>query len=169
MSEIVAIEFFSGIGGLHYGLMKASPNAKVVAAFDTNTHANSVYLHNFNLKPSAKGIERLTAEYLDKFKANFWLLSPPCQPYTQGGKRMDEKDPRAAGLLNLINVLYEVKNLPEFIFLENVPNFEISNSRNILVKALNLLSYDFDEFLISPLLVGIPNDRKRYYLAVIYY
>jgi tRNA (cytosine38-C5)-methyltransferase len=165
MEQIVAIEFFSGIGGLHYGLEYASVTAKVVCSFDTNTVANEVYEHNFGLKPSTKGIERLTAEFLDKFNANCWLLSPPCQPYTSGGKRLDDKDSRALGLLNLIKILPQLKQLPKFIFLENVPNFELSNSRNELIATLNNLGYRIDEFLISPLSLGIPNDRRRYYLA----
>jgi tRNA (cytosine38-C5)-methyltransferase len=165
MENIVGIEFFSGIGGLHYGLERACKDAKVVAAFDTNTHANQVYLENHKLKPSARGIERLDCEYLSKFKANFWLLSPPCQPYTQGGKRLDHEDKRATGLLNIINVLPTMSPLPKYIFLENVPNFELSESRNTMVETLQGLGYEIDEFLVSPMMVGIPNDRKRYYLA----
>jgi tRNA (cytosine38-C5)-methyltransferase len=162
---IIAIEFFSGIGGLHYGLQYASQNSKVVAAFDTNTNANKVYAHNFHLQPSTKGIERLTASLLDKFKANMWLMSPPCQPYTAGGKRLDHEDNRAAGLLHLIKLLKEVERKPEYLFLENVPNFETSECRNRLVNTLIEMGYNVDEFLVSPLLVGIPNDRKRYYLC----
>jgi tRNA (cytosine38-C5)-methyltransferase len=37
---IKAIEFFSGIGGLHYALIRSVPHASVVAAFDVNEHAN---------------------------------------------------------------------------------------------------------------------------------
>ncbi|KAJ3319708.1 tRNA (cytosine-5-)-methyltransferase [Boothiomyces sp. JEL0866] len=156
-----AVEFFCGIGGLHYGLEYAQPDAKVVQSFDTNTVANSVYFHNFKTKTSTKGIDILKSK--DIKDANIWLLSPPCQPYTSGGKRLDTKDNRTAGLLNLIKLLPQVK--PEYFFLENVFNFEISESRRLLVTQLLALNYKVDEFLVSPLAIGIPNDRKRYYLA----
>ncbi|KAJ3271662.1 tRNA (cytosine-5-)-methyltransferase [Terramyces sp. JEL0728] len=155
------VEFFSGIGGLHYGLEYAQPEAKVVQSFDTNTVANSVYFHNFKLKSSTKGIDILKTQ--DIKAANIWLLSPPCQPYTSGGKRLDTKDNRTAGLLNIIKLLPQVK--PEFLFLENVPNFEVSESRTLLITQLIELHYKVDEFLVSPVSVGIPNDRRRYYLA----
>jgi tRNA (cytosine38-C5)-methyltransferase len=163
--KILAIEFFSGIGGLHYGLDYALPKSKVVAAFDMNTIANSVYHHNFGIVPIVKGIERLTNEMVEKYDANCWLLSPPCQPYTSGGNRLDDKDPRAEGLLHLINMLKNIKRVPDYIFLENVPNFEVSQSRNLLVETLYQLEYQIDEFLVSPVLLGVPNNRKRYYLA----
>ena len=162
---IRAIEFFSGIGGLHCGLRYADKEAKVVAAFDTNVNANEVYFHNFGIQPSTKGINRLEASFIDKFNANCWLLSPPCQPFTKGGKRLDDKDSRSEGLLNLISILPRVKIKPEYLFLENVPNFETSVCRDLLVKVLEDLNYVIDEFLVSPLLVGVPNDRVRYYLT----
>lgn len=31
-------------------------------------------------------IQRLTVQQLDKYKADAWLLSPPCQPYTRQGR-----------------------------------------------------------------------------------
>jgi tRNA (cytosine38-C5)-methyltransferase len=163
--DIVALEFFSGIGGLHYGLQHACPNAKVLASFDTNTIANKVYAHNFGLEPTVKGIERLDTQFLDRFQANCWLMSPPCQPYTAGGNRLDHEDNRAQGLLNLIKLLPQLKHIPNYVFVENVPNFELSESRRMLVQTLFELEFQIDEFLVSPVVLGIPNNRRRYYLA----
>ncbi|KAJ3017092.1 C-5 cytosine-specific DNA methylase [Thoreauomyces humboldtii] len=116
---IRALEFFSGLGGLHYALDFCNlPDARVVAAFDINEHANSCYLHNFGLKPTTRGIEYLSASAIDKLNANAWFLSPPCQPYTQGGKSLDNKDARANGLLHLVELLGEIQARPEFVFVE---------------------------------------------------
>ena len=93
-------------------------------------------------------------------------MSPPCQPFTSGGKRLDHQDVRSAGLLHIIkNILPNLKYPPKYIFLENVPNFEVSTCRDLLLECLLALGYKIDEFLISPIDLGIPNDRKRYYLA----
>ena len=43
----VAVEFFCGIGGLHYALRRAAPSADVVASLDLNPVGNDVYEHNF--------------------------------------------------------------------------------------------------------------------------
>lgn len=77
------LEFYSGIGGMRYSMMKAGVNAKVVEAFEINDIANDVYQHNFGHRPCQGNIQSLTAADLDKYQAHAWLLSPPCQPYTR--------------------------------------------------------------------------------------
>lgn len=61
-----------------------------------------------------------------RYQADCWLLSPPCQPYTQGGKMKDIDDSRAKPLLHLIKLLSALENPPTYLFLENVKNFEVS-------------------------------------------
>jgi tRNA (cytosine38-C5)-methyltransferase len=53
---------------------------------------------------------------------------------------------------------------PRYIFVENVPGFETSQSRAYLVGTLHTLGFHIEEYLLSPIYLGIPNDRKRYYL-----
>lgn len=165
--NLLAIEFFSGIGGLAYGLLDACPEAEVVASFDTNVVANKVYLHNWAKTTSTRGIDRLDAGFLQKLNADCWLMSPPCQPYTSGGKRLDLDDIRTEPLKNLISILENLESPPMYLFLENVPNFELSQSRNRLIMALNTHGYTINEFLISPMQFGIPNNRRRYYLTAV--
>ncbi|ORY96934.1 S-adenosyl-L-methionine-dependent methyltransferase [Syncephalastrum racemosum] len=161
---IRCLEFFSGIGGLHYALPIAGIHAEVVCAFDVNEVANTVYTHNFGHPPSNKTIERLTAKDLDKYQAEAWLLSPPCQPYTQGGRQMDLDDPRAKPLKHLIDLLPKLSKPPSRLFLENVKNFETSQSRELLITRLEEMGYAIRECLLSPTQFGIPNHRLRYYL-----
>ncbi|KAI8983883.1 S-adenosyl-L-methionine-dependent methyltransferase [Pilobolus umbonatus] len=161
---IRCLEFFSGIGGLHYALNIAQIHAVVVQAFDVNLVANKVYQHNFGLSPSTRSIDRLTLNELESYKANCWLLSPPCQPYTRGGNQKDIYDPRAKPLLHLIDLLPQLSHSPDYIFLENVKDFELSKSREKLIQQLVRLNYTVQECLLSPTQFGIPNTRLRYYL-----
>ncbi|KAI9486419.1 MAG: S-adenosyl-L-methionine-dependent methyltransferase [Benjaminiella poitrasii] len=162
---IRCLEFFSGIGGLHYALKIANINAEVVAAFDVNLIANKVYKHNFEITPVTKPIDRLTINEIEAYNADCWLLSPPCQPYTSGGLRKDIDDPRAKPLLHLIDLLPTSSTLPKYLFLENVKNFETSQTRCKLVNQLEELGYQISENLLTPTQFGIPNNRVRYYLV----
>lgn len=58
---------------------------EIVEAFDINDRANDVYQHNFGHRPSQGNIQSLTSLELDKYRADVWLMSPPCQPYTRQG------------------------------------------------------------------------------------
>ncbi|KAJ2350397.1 hypothetical protein GGH91_000169 [Coemansia sp. RSA 2671] len=130
-----------------------------------NELANTVYEHNFGYRPSNKSIDYLELHDIDRHKANCWLLSPPCQPYTRGGKYLDDQDNRARGLIHLLQLLPRVKCTPDYVLLENVMNFENSRSRSLLVSTLGHLGFVVSEFLFSPTQIGIPNSRLRYFLV----
>ncbi|KAJ1813482.1 hypothetical protein LPJ75_003170 [Coemansia sp. RSA 2598] len=162
---VVCLEFFSGIGGLHYGLQESGIDATVAMSFDMNENANSVYEYNFGIRPNNKAIDYLEAQDIDRYKASCWLLSPPCQPYTRGGKYLDNEDPRARGLIHLLELMPKLEHIPSYVFLENVMNFENSRSRSMLVEVLGHLGFEIHECLVSPVQFGIPNNRLRYYMA----
>ena len=167
------LEFYSGMGGLHYSLSNACAalsesgeprHAEVVMAFDINTIANSVYQHNFNRTVSPKTILSLTNTILDKYSASdLWLLSPPCQPYTRQGKQKDTEDPRAESFLHLISVIPTMANPPRMLLIENVVGFESSETRERLITMLRSLKYHIQEFHLSPDQISIPNSRTRYF------
>ncbi|CDJ65888.1 DNA methyltransferase 2, putative [Eimeria necatrix] len=166
------IEFFSGIGGLRVGLVEAgealrqsgigSFAAEFVAAYDISATANGVYAHNFSSKPICASIEHLSLQQVDG-KAQLWLLSPPCQPYTRGGKKLDMQDGRATGFLHLLQLLDSCASPPQFIFLENVRGFEGSDTWQCMQRVLLRKHYSVQHFLLSPTQIGIPNTRVRYY------
>ncbi|CAG8470804.1 905_t:CDS:2 [Paraglomus occultum] len=165
MDYLRCLEFFSGIGGMHFALKVSGIAGQIVNCFDVNIVANTVYKHNFNIDPIKTSIDVLKPQDIDKHKADCWFLSPPCQPYTRGGKLLDDRDNRAKPLLHLIEILPQLRHPPKFIFVENVLNFEKSKCREKLVRQLCHLEYSITECLLSPLQFGIPNHRLRYYLA----
>ncbi|KAF9930745.1 tRNA (cytosine-5-)-methyltransferase [Mortierella alpina] len=164
MSTIRALEFFSGIGGLHFGFNASGVEGSVLESFDMNQQANETYKLSFGKTPVSRGIDRLTVKDIEKYKANCWLMSPPCQPYTRGGKLLDDQDNRAKPLLHLLDELEKMTTPPTFLFLENVKNFETSRSRERLVTLLHKMGYVFRECLLAPHNFGVPNDRLRYFL-----
>ncbi|KAF9354345.1 tRNA (cytosine-5-)-methyltransferase [Mortierella sp. AD094] len=162
--EFRVLEFYSGIGGMHYAFDKSGHQGEILKAFDINTTANEVYAHNHGKKQLAqRNIEAVPMEFYDKQQADVWLMSPPCQPYTRTGNQEGSKDNRAKSFLYLMDILPKMTNPPNYILLENVKGFEESDSRDLLVEALTGAGYEYQELLITPLQIGIPNSRMRYY------
>uniref|UniRef100_A0A8C2KHK6 tRNA (cytosine(38)-C(5))-methyltransferase n=1 Tax=Cyprinus carpio TaxID=7962 RepID=A0A8C2KHK6_CYPCA len=148
----------------HCSLTSSVP-AEVVAAVDVNTTANEIYKHNFPSTPLLpKTIEGMTLQDFDKLNFDVILMSPPCQPFTRIGLQGDVADPRTKSFLYILELLPRLSKRPSFILLENVKGFETSAARDALLKTLRECDYSFQEFLISPTSLGIPNSRLRYFL-----
>ncbi|CAA9986385.1 DNA (cytosine-5)-methyltransferase, putative [Plasmodium knowlesi strain H] len=75
-----------------------------------------------------------------------------------------EKDERSRSFIHICNLLKNVKeeNLPKYIFIENVRNFELSTSFFYFINSVKE-NYNFQTYLLSPLQYGIPNERLRFY------
>ncbi|NWX17236.1 TRDMT methyltransferase, partial [Aegotheles bennettii] len=139
--------------------------AEVVAAVDVNTLANEVYKHNFPSTPLwAKTIEGITLKEFDRLSFDMILMSPPCQPFTRIGLQGDVSDPRTKSFLYILDILPRLLKLPKYLLLENVKGFESSSARNELLRTLDTCGFKYQEFLLSPTCLGIPNSRLRYFL-----
>ncbi|KAJ3611232.1 hypothetical protein NHX12_021248 [Muraenolepis orangiensis] len=164
-AELRVLELYSGMGGMHYALKESGVAAQVVAAVDVNTTANEIYRHNFPDTPLwPKTIEGISLEEFNKLSFDMILMSPPCQPFTRIGLQGDTSDPRTKSFLYILDLLPRLATLPRFILLENVKGFETSSARASLVKTLTHCGYTFQEMLVSPTSLGIPNSRLRYFL-----
>ncbi|KAK6116862.1 hypothetical protein DH2020_049392 [Rehmannia glutinosa] len=157
------LEFYSGIGGLRYSLMKAGVDAVIVEAFDINDLANDVYEHNFGHRPHQGNIQTLSAVDLDNYEADVWLLSPPCQPYTRQGLQKGSSDARASSFLKILELIPESSRPPLMLFVENVVGFETSDTHAKMITMLRGNHFDTQEFILSPLQFGIPYSRPRYF------
>ncbi|KAM7275844.1 hypothetical protein ACFE04_017710 [Oxalis oulophora] len=157
------LEFYSGIGGMRYSLMKAGVKADVVEAFDINDVANDVYSHNFGHRPYQGNIQSLTAAVLDSYRAHAWLLSPPCQPYTRQGLQKHSGDARAFSFLSILQLIPLISQPPLMLFVENVVGFETSDTHEKMIEILENLDFVTQEFILSPLQFGMPYSRPRYF------
>lgn len=162
--KLTALEFFSGIGGMHYALRWTGIDATVLAAFDINPNCNATYKLNFGLEPVQKSIKDVSPESIEAFGALLWMLSPPCQPYSRQGNQADSRDLRASGLAYILELLKRMRSPPKFLFLENVVGFERSDSHACLISTIHDLGYGAQEWILTPTQFGIPNQRPRYYL-----
>lgn len=156
------LELFAGLGGLAC----AWPEAEIAAAIDINSIAARVYRQNFSHDYLIQEIESLTDAVLENFRADFWWLSPPCQPFSRRGQSShrprDIDDPRCGGLLRIIDALDHCR--PNAIGVENVVGFEGSLAHQTLVRQLQGCGYSIRSLEICPSQLGWPNRRPRFYL-----
>ncbi|XP_072507729.1 tRNA (cytosine(38)-C(5))-methyltransferase isoform X1 [Notamacropus eugenii] len=165
MEPLRVLELYSGIGGMHQALKDSCVSAEVVAAVDINTIANEVYKHNFpHTQLWAKTIEGITLQEFNQLSFNMILMSPPCQPFTRIGLQGDVTDPRTKSFLHILHILPRLQKLPKYILLENVKGFEVSSARDLFVQTLENCGFKYQEFLLSPVSLSIPNSRLRYFL-----
>lgn len=178
-------EFFSGIGGMRTAFQLATcgsgqplPKWRALEVDETCLNA---YAHIFGSKVvhgiraeerwrHGTGGDEVWRCSIDKLpdeafeSADLWLLSPPCQPFTRTGKRMDIKDSRNAALLRLLDALPSLAAPPRALLLENVPEFVGSQMHSRLLRALKQCSFaDVEELILDPTDFGFPNTRKRFY------
>jgi DNA (cytosine-5)-methyltransferase 1 len=163
-ASLGVLELYCGIGGCAEALDGA---AEVVAAIDIDRRALEVYGRNFPGHPAfTRTIEGLTAAELGRFRADLWWLSPPCQPFTRRGLGRDDRDPRAASLLALLERLEELgPEAPRHLALENVPAFQGSRCHRRLLDSLSRAGYRHREGELCPTELSVPNRRRRYYLV----
>ena len=160
------VELYSGIGAARLALEPLVTLQSVVAV-DNSDAANAVYEANFGDAPRRGNIEHLDLKTLfapgvgDDYVLT---MSPPCQPYTRRGKGLASEDPRARSFHAVIDQLRVIEDVPRRVFVENVVGFEASDTRRALLNALERRGYDVREYIASPVALGIPYTRERYYL-----
>lgn len=93
---------------------------------------------------------------------NCILMSPPCQPFTRVGNKKDLDDARTNALLHICSILDKLGTV-EYILMENVKGFETSQARDVYIDALKRAKFEYQEFILSPTEIGVPNTRYRYY------
>ncbi|KRZ21166.1 DNA (cytosine-5)-methyltransferase [Trichinella pseudospiralis] len=152
------LELFAGIGG---SKVKYIP----VGAYDIDETCNSTYVANFDGDIfRRRNICSVTWNELDQLQSDFWMLSPPCQPFMLSGNRRDVNDSRAKPFIHIVEVLMKMQSFPKYILLENVPGFISSVACMNLTETLEMKGYHSKIFILDPYDFGIPNHRKRAYL-----
>lgn len=136
---------------------------EIIAAIDINTTANQIYRHNH---PSTKvlnnNIQRFTPKDILKMNVNAILMSPPCQPFTRVGNKKDIDDARTNALVHICKILDQLTTI-EYILMENVKGFEKSQARDLFIDSLECAHFEYQEFILSPSEINVPNTRYRYY------
>ncbi|EZG66764.1 DNA (cytosine-5-)-methyltransferase [Gregarina niphandrodes] len=164
------VSLFAGIGGLTCALDELGLRTELVCMLDISRECRMAWLEAKGRGCMPGELKALESKYMVKDimtvdfggigDADIWLISPPCQPFTKGGKELHEEDARAQPFLRVIEVLQDKQ--PPFVFIENVPGFGASDSYTRFRKAMEA-NYDLFEYYQSPTDIGIPYERSRFY------
>lgn len=162
--KIKVIDLFAGVGGLSLGFSQAGfeivyaneYDKSIAESFKKNhpkTIVDTTDIRNIDFEKVFRPFEK---------KVNVVMGGPPCQGFSQKGKRAGVKDERNFMFQQFINVVKIVK--PEFFILENVPNILSSEKGYFKLQIINTfknLGYEVKAKILKTENFGVPQTRRR--------
>lgn len=158
------IDLFSGVGGLSLGFEMAG--FTVVLANEYDESIAKAYVQN---RPHTKMIVNdITKLPIDstfspyRNKVDLIVGGPPCQGFSQKGKRKTIHDERNF----LFKYYYEVVSLvkPTYFVMENVPNLLTAENgyfKKEITELFESLGYTISSDVLNAADFGVPQNRKR--------
>ena len=135
-----------------------------VFASEINEELRQLYNHNYGLLPSGD-ITKIDVQSIPEH--DILCAGFPCQPFSIAGMKKGEQCPISGTLINNVIKIVECHS-PRAFILENVPNLSsIDGGRfwNRMRNSFEKLSYDITYKVISPLEIGVPQNRERLFIV----
>jgi DNA (cytosine-5)-methyltransferase 1 len=165
LSQLVAVDCFSGAGGLSLGLHSAG--IQTALAFDHEAAAVETYRHNLQSRAEVHDAwdERLPLEIESTVSDRPYILvgGPPCQGFSHQ-RRGGGNDDRNELVLRFGEIATKASTKPLAIVLENVTDLERPRGKQILADYTGMLSnsgYVVFKHVINSADFGVPQLRKR--------
>jgi DNA (cytosine-5)-methyltransferase 1 len=165
--EAIAIDVFSGAGGLTRGLLDAG--IKVVAGYDIDGDCEFPYEHN---NPGVEFFQKSVAELTGKTLAKHYPAGccrilvgcAPCAPFSKYTQAVDKKTHKKWNLLREFGRL--VKELkPDIVSMENVPDLRRHSVFDEFVEVLSTEGFHFTREKEKQVVYcpdyGLPQHRSR--------
>ena len=164
------LDLFSGAGGLSLGLEMNNSFKTVVA---TDFFKNSLN----TLKKNMPDVEIIFGDILDKNvkksiidkskkgKVNMIVGGPPCQGFSNKGKKLGLSDPRNFLFLEYLNIVKELK--PEIFIMENVKALVTASDGyfiNEIIEKFKKLGYIVSFQVLKASNFGVPQSRERTFI-----
>lgn len=171
MSNIKAVDFFCGIGGVTSGFLNAGID--VLGGIDIDGSCKKTYEEN-NIRPNGEKVEFYEEDISDfeisrikkQLSSDDKLVligCAPCQPFTTITDTSETRKEERELLDVFANKVLELD--PEYIFVENVSGLKIKSNGNnvVLQKFLNKLrsKYELEPKVQNAAHFGVAQNRKR--------
>jgi len=167
--KYVAVDLFSGSGGLSVGLKAAGFDIKIAiekdplagACYKDNHPQTHLFLKDISLVEIKEVKKRLNGNRLD-------LLAgcPPCQGFSsirRLNRKQAKRDKRNALLMQYLRFVKALK--PVTIMMENVPALRNYYLFSEMLKKLKKLNYHIDYTIVNVSKYGVPQRRRRIVLV----
>ena len=165
--EFKILDLFCGAGGFSYGMEK-NPHFKTVLALDNDSYAGETFKRNM---PScdviigditSSSVKEQVVQKAIEYGVNTIIGGPPCQGYSNKGKKLGMDDPRNFLFREYLSLVKELK--PEVFVIENVKALLSTSSgwfRDEILKAIATLGYYIDYGVLNASHFGVPQSRER--------
>ena len=158
------IDLFAGVGGLSLGFEMAGFDVLMANEYDESI-AEAYIKNRPNVKMVVEDITKLSIE--ETFsqyagKVDVIVGGPPCQGFSQKGKRKSINDPRNFLFRYYFNVVNRVK--PRYFVIENVPNLLTTENglfKDEIIELFSSIGYSVSTGVLRAVDYGVPQDRRR--------
>ncbi len=175
MKKIKFIDLFAGLGGTRIGFEQACTEnnlkAECIFTSEIKSYAVKIYEHNFSGDVVHGDITKIKEAEIPDF--DFLLGGFPCQAFSNAGNRAGFDDARGTLFFDVARILKEKK--PKGFLLENVEGLvshdkknasaKIGNTLKTILDILGELGYKVTWKILDAKHFGIPQTRKRIYIA----
>jgi DNA (cytosine-5)-methyltransferase 1 len=157
-------DLFSGVGGMSQGFKMAGCFDIAFAVEYDKEIANAYKKNHTETDVYAEDIRNIDVKRLHEKHPTIDVIigGPPCQGFSQKGKRMSIDDPRNFLFQQFVRFVKEFK--PKYFVLENVPAI-ITTAKGFfkeqIIEAFRGLGYDVTCGVLCAADFGVPQDRKR--------
>jgi len=156
-----AIHLCCGAGGITLGFERAG--IRTLYAFDINPIAVETHRTNFvDATCEVRDIRTIHANELPR--ADVWTCGIPCEPFSISGKMLGHTDERDLSF-EFVRLLIEerqLKCLPQFVFLENVPPY--AHTAGVAAIKAQLQDFAVIDAMFCYANYGTPTTRRRWHL-----
>lgn len=156
------VDLFAGVGGFHSGF--ASAGHECVFACEIDPELRDLYKKNYGITPhdDIRTLKPFDVPSHDVLCAGF-----PCQPFSLAGKKKGAACPSSGRLIDDVIRIVEFHE-PRYVMLENVPNILTIAEGSFwkyIQRKFSSLGYKLEYKVISPVDVGIPQNRQRVFIV----
>lgn len=156
-------DLFAGVGGLSQGFIKAGCDIVFAVEFDSSI-AVSYKRNHPNTIVYNEDICNLDTALLKQNHPQIDIIigGPPCQGFSQKGKRLSLNDPRNYLFQHFVRFVRDLN--PKYFVIENVPNILTTSNgyfKGQIIREFESLGYSVNCGVLSASDFGVPQDRRR--------